>query len=92
METLPPSAERAAEEALARIDSVNQDTADGGREAARRFAPERERAAAPSTKASSAARGGLERAGQEADPRTRERLEGLLGRLDDQLATQGSGG
>jgi hypothetical protein len=38
------------------------------------------------------ARGGIERAVQDADPRTREQLEGLLGKIDDQLATQGSGG
>jgi uncharacterized protein YicC (UPF0701 family) len=86
-ETLPPSAEQAAEEALARIDDVNQNTADSVREAARRFDAERERAGGTVDERVKRARDGLERAVQDADPRAREELQGIFERIDAQPGT-----
>ena len=86
------SAERAVDDALSRIDGVDQNTADSVREAARAFDAERERAGAVTGEDVKRARDGITRAAQDADPRTRAQLEDALGRIQDDLTTQDNAG
>jgi hypothetical protein len=88
----PGTAEQAAEQALSQVEGVDPKLADRVRDGARTIDKERSSGGTATDATVERARGGIERAVQDADPRTREQLEGLLGKIDDQLATQGSGG
>jgi hypothetical protein len=88
----PGPAEQAAEDVIERADGEDQALADSVREAARRFDSEVEGAGGTSEEGAARARDGIERAIQDADPRTRESLEELLGEIDKNLTTQGGAG
>ena len=82
----PGPAERAAEDVIRQAE--DQRVADSVREAARKFDAEVEASGEPNEESLARARGGIERAIQDADPRTSESLRDLLGTIDDQLTTQ----